>query len=122
MKFLKSIEIILVIIYTLLFIYDYFPNFPFEDTLSPPVLSGVVVCLILFSLLFKGYCNPTDQDKLKWEVFLFIYTLCLLSLLTILGGKSSIGISFDKGFFWILFTIALFEIFFRWKKVKRRSQ
>lgn len=119
MRLLKSLEITLVIIYTLLFIYDYFPDFPLGDPLSAGVLSGIIVGLILLSLFFKEYRNPTNKDILIWELFIFIYTLFLIALLTVLGGKSSVGLSFDNGFFRVLVLVAVFEIYFRWRKVNR---
>jgi len=56
---------------------------------------------------------------LKWQIVSTVYILFLMVLLTALGGKSVSGISFDNGFLWIVFLFSLFEMYFKWKKIKR---
>lgn len=103
---------------TLLFVYDYFPNNPLPDALPKGVLIALILGLFLLSLIFKKYRNTNNQEILKWQIFMTLYILFLMGVLTILGGQSSSGIAFDNGFLWVALFIALIEIYSQWKKVK----
>lgn len=104
---------------TFLFVYDYFPGNPFLGAILKGVLIALILGLFLLSLIFKKYRNTSNQEVLNWQIFMTIYILFLMGLLTILGGQSSSGIAFDNGFLWVVLFIALFEIYLQWKKVKK---
>ncbi|MDQ0271740.1 hypothetical protein J2S17_003628 [Cytobacillus purgationiresistens] len=112
-------DFIVILAFTLLFLYDYFPNTLLANSIPKGVLVALILGLFLFSLLFKKYRDTNNKEILKWEILSTIYILFLMGLFTILGGQSSSGISFDNGFLWIVLMISLFEIFSQWKKVKR---
>ena len=116
-KFLKPLDFISLFIFTLLFIYDFFPNIPLADAIPKGVLITGILGLLLFSFLFKKYKEPDHKEILKWQVFMTIYILSLMGILTLLGGRSSSGIAFDCGFLWVVLFIALFEMYGQWKKV-----
>lgn len=57
----------------------------------------------------------------KYSLILNGYFIFLIGLLTLLGGQSSTGISFSNYEFWIIFIIALVDIWGTYKKTKNPS-
>lgn len=119
MKSFKGIDIIFLIFLTNLFVYDYFPNTTFENIIPKNFLILLIVVLVLFSLRFKGYKNSNNLEIFKWQLFTTVYILFLIVLLTILGGQSTCGISFENVYFWIVLFISCLEMFFKFKKAKQ---
>ncbi len=107
---------------TLFILYDYFPNIPLADVFPARILIVLIVGLFLFSLVFKKHSDKENKQILAWQIFSTVYLLILLGLLTLLGGKSTTGISFDNGFLWIILLISIFQIKSQWKKVKLSEQ
>ncbi|WP_066193485.1 MULTISPECIES: hypothetical protein [Gracilibacillus] len=105
---------------TLLLVYDYFPIQ--QLVVSKTTVSMLLLVCILISLFFQRYTKNDRQDGLKWQAFITIYILCLIGIFSLLGGESSVGISFHNGFFWIVLLISLAEMFFQWKKPESREQ
>ncbi|APH06964.1 hypothetical protein A9C19_05045 [Bacillus weihaiensis] len=112
---------LIIFCFTILFVYDYFPNNSLLVEVPKSVFSFLVIGLYLVSMLFKRKRSVDSKNVLKWQVFTIVYILFLMGLFTILGGESTTGISFSNGYFWIVLFIALIGIFFQWKKV-RNSQ
>lgn len=119
MRFLKIFEIIIILSFTLLFVYDYFPNIPLADAIPKSILIALIVGLYLFSLLFKKYRVKNNKEILKWKIFSTAYILFIMAFFTVLGGRSSTGMSLDNVFLWIVFLISVFEMSSQWKKVKQ---
>lgn len=119
---MKSIISLIVLFMTLLILHDYFPNNPLADVFPANVLIVLIVGLYLFSLAFKKHSDKENKKILAWQIFSTVYFLILLVLFTLLGGKSTTGISFDNGFLWIVLLISIFEIKSQWKKVKLSEQ
>ncbi|WP_083584286.1 hypothetical protein [Bacillus weihaiensis] len=118
---MKYIAMLIIFCFTILFVYDYFPNNSLLVEVPKSVFSFLVIGLYLVSMLFKRKRSVDSKNVLKWQVFTIVYILFLMGLFTILGGESTTGISFSNGYFWIVLFIALIGIFFQWKKV-RNSQ
>jgi hypothetical protein len=119
MNFLKPLHIIFLFAFTLLFVYDFFPNIPLGIAIPDGALIAMFIELFLFSLLFKSMRFTSNKDKLKWNIFSTTYLVFLIVLFTILGGKSSIGLSFDNGGLWGILTFLIYDIFSQWKKIKK---
>ncbi|NEY71354.1 hypothetical protein G4D63_06310 [Bacillus mesophilus] len=116
---LKPFEIVIIIVFTLLFAYDYFPRTSLTGTIPQGILIPIILGLLLFSLLYKKTKNINSKEILKWQIALTVYILFLMSLFTILGGESSTGLSFDNELVWIVILFSLFQIYNQWKKVKK---
>lgn len=116
---MKSFDIIALISITMLLIFDYFPNLPLAISIPKGVLILLIIVLFMFSILFRRYKNPSSLEIFKWQVLSTIYLLFLMVLLTILGGKSTVGIAFTNFFLWIALLLVAFELFSQWKKVKK---
>lgn len=119
MKSFKGVHIIFLIFLTILFVYDYFPNATLENIIPKNVLILLIVVLVLFSLLFKRYKNSNNIEIFKWQLFTTVYILLLIVFLTILGGQSTCGISFENIFFWIVLFLSCLEMFIQFKKAKQ---
>lgn len=134
MKYFKlidiTIDIILLILFTLSLIYDYFPNTPIENIISKNVLYSVTFSIfilsllfsLLFKLIFKQDIKPNNLRTFKLRLFSIAYLLFLIAVLTVLGGQSSIEISFKSGVFWIVLFIFFAELFFDFKKIKQSEK
>ena len=118
-KFLKPLDFVLILAFTLLFIYDFFPTVTFADAIPKGVLILLIIGLFVISLIIKKNKDTNNKDMLKWQVFSTVYILLLVGICTILGGRSSSGIGLDNGVLWIVLLISLFQINSQWKKVKR---
>lgn len=115
----KSLDRIILLIFTLLLVYDYFPNIFFVNILPKSILIIFILGICLFSLLFKKHHTMSNKPILKWQILLTIYPLFLIGLLTLLGGKSSVGLSFHSIGLWIAFLLSVLEMLRQWKKIKQ---
>jgi len=121
LKFLIFFDVVALISFTLLLIFDYFPNLSFASEIPKGVLLLLIILLFSFSILFRRYLHPSSLEIFKWQVLSTIYLLFLMVLLTILGGKSTVGIAFDNVFLWIALLLIAYEMFSQWKKVKQTN-
>lgn len=119
MTFLKPLDVMIYLAFTLLFVYDYFPDNFLSYKIPKEVMITVFVGLFLFSLFFKRFRGTDDKVVLRWQISSTAYILFLMGLLTALGGKSVSGISFDSGYLWIVFLFSVFDMYSKWKKMKR---
>ncbi|UOE56119.1 hypothetical protein LIT38_03785 [Bacillus sp. CMF12] len=119
MIFLKPLELIIFLAFTLLFVCDYFPDNPLAYKTPKNVVIILFVGLFLTSFFIKRYRDTNRELALKWQLCSIAYILFLMGLLTVFGGQSASGISFDNGFLWIGFLISSIEIFSNWKKIKQ---
>ncbi|MBU9724222.1 hypothetical protein KS407_22625 [Bacillus alkalicola] len=104
--------------FTLLFIYDYFPNVPLTGTVSNRVLIILIIGVFLLSLMFKKFNKTNNKEILAWQIIMTLYIIFLMGLFTILGGQSSAGIAFNNAFFLGVLLLSLFDMYSLWKKVK----
>jgi hypothetical protein len=118
MNFLNPFQMIYMIIITLLLIYDFFPVFFLSDIVSPEVLLWVMIGLF-FSVLFKKNSHTNHDPRIKEQLFYTFYLLSIVGVLTALGGRSTIGISFNDVFLWIVLILSCYHIFSYWKKAKQ---
>ena len=81
------------------------------------VIIFLLIGLLLVGMLFEWKIRVDDKDALKWQVYITTYILYLMGLFTVLGGKSTVGMSFNNGFFWLVLLISLLKIISQWKKV-----
>ncbi|PEO46249.1 hypothetical protein CN563_14900 [Bacillus sp. AFS026049] len=115
---MNPFQMIYMIILTLLLIYDFFPVFFLSDIIPPEVLLGVMIGLFL-SILFKKDRHADHGAKFKEQLFSTLYLLSLVGMLTALGGRSTIGISLNNVFLWIVLLLSCYHTFSYWKKAKQ---
>ncbi|QBP43123.1 hypothetical protein E2636_15490 [Paenisporosarcina antarctica] len=115
----EILRFIALISITILLIFYYFPNIPLASSIPKGTLILLIIVLCIFSILFRRYIHPSSLEIFKWKVLSTIYLLFLMVLLTILGGKSTVGIAFNNVFLWIALLLINYEMFSQWKKVKK---
>ncbi|MED3802990.1 hypothetical protein P4562_13730 [Lysinibacillus xylanilyticus] len=107
----------ILVFFTLLFVNDFFPH-----TTIAEILSKKIILLILMALVIIQIASDKDRYKKlskKAYVGLTVYTVGLWSVLTLLGGESQIGLSFNSPIFYIivlLLALDLLRIFRQSKK------
>ncbi|NBI29002.1 hypothetical protein ERL59_08525 [Chengkuizengella sp. YPA3-1-1] len=116
MKHINPMRIIVTLYITILLIFDYFPVISLEIT---KIFTWIFIAIIIVSIIFGRKKVKDNINEVIIQIFINIYVIFLMGLLTILGGKSTLGISFDNGFFWIIFLLSFFDIFSQWKKIKK---
>ncbi|MET1180376.1 hypothetical protein ABG775_20785 [Peribacillus simplex] len=114
----KMFQMTYMIIITLLLIYDFFPVSLLSHIVSSEVLLGIMIVLFL-SVQFKKDGHADHEMRIKAQFFYTLYLLSLVGLLTALGGRSTIGISFNDVFLWIVLLLSCYPIFSYWKKAKQ---
>lgn len=108
----------MILAFTLLFVYDYFPHLPLGETIPKGVPIALFLGFFFFSLIFKKYRDTDNKKVLQWQIYSTTYILLLIGILTLLGGQSSSGIAYDNSFLWVILLFSLLEITSQWKKVK----
>ncbi|WP_235929841.1 hypothetical protein [Chengkuizengella marina] len=116
LKHINPMRIIVTLYITILLIFDYFPVISLEIT---KIFTWIFIAIIIVSIIFGRKKVKDNINEVIIQIFINIYVIFLMGLLTILGGKSTLGISFDNGFFWIIFLLSFFDIFSQWKKIKK---
>ncbi len=114
----KALDGFFFLFITLLLIYDYFPNLILKEMISKDIIIWIIVGTVLISFFFKEAKNHTAEASFKSQLFGLIYIFFLMIALKIAGGESSVGISFDSGFFYIVLIIALVQLVIQWKKMR----
>jgi len=117
MRLSTILNFCILIFFTLLFVNDFFPH-----TTIAEILSKKIILLILMALVIIQIASDKDRYKKlskKAYVGLTVYTVGLWIVLTLLGGESQIGLSFNSPIFYIivlLLTLDLLRIFRQSKK------
>ncbi|MFJ7979509.1 hypothetical protein ACIQ1D_04270 [Lysinibacillus xylanilyticus] len=117
MRLSTILNFCILIFFTLLFVNDFFPH-----TTIAEILSKKIILLILMALVIIQIASDKDRYKKfskKAYVGLTVYTVGLWIVLTLLGGESQIGLSFNSPIFYIivlLLALDLLRIFRQSKK------
>ena len=118
---MRSLQVISLIIFTPVIVFDYFPNLSLARMIPNGIFLWLFLSLFLISFLFKRFSDDNPRKGLEWQVLSLVYLLSLLALLTILGGQSTAGIAFDHPFLWLILLMSCFDIYSRWKKLKQEQ-
>lgn len=113
-------SVIFICFLTILLAYDYFAVLP--DIIKIPQFVFQVTFFVLFIISMIIGRDEDDSNSWKWQVFIIVYIVTLMLVFSLLGGKSSVGISFSNTVFWIVLGISLIEIYIEWRKQKSSDQ
>ncbi|MFL2105919.1 hypothetical protein [Desemzia sp. FAM 23991] len=110
MKLLKFSDLIFYIALTSLVVYDFFP-----DAILPNIVPGkwifwLIIGLIILSLIFKYLHDPDKKESTAEQIFVLLYFLSLIVVLTLLGGTSTSGLGLNDIGVWIATVIAIWKI------------
>ncbi|MFJ8518038.1 hypothetical protein [Lysinibacillus xylanilyticus] len=117
MRLSTILNFCILVFFTLLFVNDFFPH-----TTIAEILSKKIILLILMALVIIQIASDKDRYKKlskKAYVGLTVYTVGLWIVLTLLGGESQIGLSFNSPIFYLivlLLALDLLRIFRQSKK------
>ena len=106
---------------TLLLIYDYFPTSGLTEVLPQRVLFWFLIGTVVMIALVKTTANATEKSSFQWQLFILIYAFLLIACLGWAGGESTVGISFKDPLFWMVSFIALVQLGFQWKRMRREK-
>lgn len=102
------IQAIIVIAFTFLLIYDFFPHLLNLLIIPPEGLKYLIILVIFIALFIPKYRKNVEEENFKFGLISFVYILGLTGLFTLLGGKSSSGL-FDGVIIWVLVVVYLFK-------------
>jgi hypothetical protein len=108
-------QILVVVFFTLMIVIDFFPNIGINKAIG---IIGVVTFLALGVITRqKGerVFNSSKQEFI-FTLFLGIYILSILVILTLLGGVSQVGIGLTNPLLWGLYLIGVLVSFNNYKK------
>lgn len=113
---MRIVYILFVVFLTTLLTYDYFNVLSEIIVISNSTFIFIFIGLIIVSLIFERKKEVNNSKTLKWQIFIVVYIIALMVLFSLLGGESTVGISFSNPLFWIVLGIALLDILFDWKR------
>ncbi|MGE8203301.1 hypothetical protein ACQKP0_01875 [Heyndrickxia sp. NPDC080065] len=115
------IESVFLLCLTILLVFDYFPQKTLISIIPFGAIKWIIIAVFLISMIFNQNKSSNAKESFKRSLFLLSYFILLIGLLNILGGKSSVGISFDSFYFWIVVIIAVWEMRQQYKKMGHSS-
>ncbi|MDO6654652.1 hypothetical protein [Anaerobacillus sp. 1_MG-2023] len=118
----KAIEGLFLFSITLLLIYDYFPDMSLQETFPSSILLLLMFGTVVASFLFKRLREYTVKELFQSQLFMIIYLLFLLAVLKLVGGESTLGISFSNLGVQVIVIMSLLQLVVLWKKLKRERE
>lgn len=116
---MRMLHVAFMVFISLLLAYDYFSVLNEMFYILMLVFIGVLVCMVIFSTFFERRNNTSNS--LKWQLFILLYITTLMGVFSLMGGKSTVGLSLTNKFIWIVIIISFIEMFFEWKRVDKKS-
>lgn len=110
-------RIVILVLFSILIIIDYFPS---NLDVSKSISFIIIALVVINSVIHRNNANRNEKTSLISEVILVSYILILISVLTILGGKSSTGISFNNAMFWFVLLLSIIDMISRHNKLKNK--
>lgn len=106
---MRTIQLIVLIPFTLLIIYDFFPNLTEVVKFPAQNLKLVFIFLLVVSLILPNAKRKKDSHKVNFYPFLYFFVLFFV--LTLLGGESQSGLvdPYSIGIFIFLLILELIK-------------
>lgn len=116
MKRSTIINVCIFIFFTLLFVNDFFPATPLAEILSKKIILVILIVLVGINLV----SSKGTYKKLSKKAYagLTLYTVGLWIVLTLLGGESEIGLSYNSPIFYLIVIVLGFDllrVYRQWK-------
>ncbi|MFD1205456.1 MULTISPECIES: hypothetical protein [Sporosarcina] len=97
---------VILFVFTLLIINDFFPKMSFFNILPKWAMILCLVFLIVVAGITEKYMDHPVHIS---GIFITLYLLSLIIVLTLLGGKSVVGITLKSPILWIVVLISIVE-------------
>ncbi|MBN8435046.1 hypothetical protein [Priestia flexa] len=123
-NYIKWPDLLFMLILTIILVFDYFPNPMFTKILPQAafvLFVSVIGLLFILSIIIRIRSEEKVAEGLIGQIILTVYIVVVMTILSLLGGESTSGVSFSNWIFWGVLSLSLFEIYSRWKKVKQKE-
>lgn len=119
MKRSTIINVCIFIFFTLLFVNDFFPATPLAEILSKKIILVILIVLVCINLV----SSKGTYKKLSKKAYagLTLYTVGLWIVLTLLGGQSEIGLSYNSPIFYLIVIVLGFDLLRVYRQWKREE-
>ena len=119
LKLSTFINICIFIFFTLLFVNDFFPATSLAALLSKKIILIILIVLVCINMMVsKGTFSKLSK---KAYAGLTLYTVGLWIVLTLLGGESQIGLSFNSPIFYLIVLVLGFDLLRVYRQWKREE-
>ncbi|MGE7673770.1 hypothetical protein ACQKMV_09365 [Lysinibacillus sp. NPDC094403] len=122
MRLSTILNFCILVFFTLLFVNDFFPHTTIAGTLSKKIILLILIALVIVQIATdKGRYKKLSK---KAYVGLTVYTVGLWVVLTLLGGQSQLGLSFNSPIFYIIVLFLAFDLLrvYRQSKQERSEE
>lgn len=117
MRLSTILNFCILVFFTLLFVNDFFPQTTIAEILSKKIILLILIALVIIQIgSDKGRYKKLSK---KAYVVLTIYTVGLWIVLTLLGGESQLGLSFNSPIFYIIVLLLALDILRVFRQSKR---
>ncbi|WHY58836.1 hypothetical protein [Peribacillus simplex] len=114
LKILLRIGIFL--LFSFLMIFDYFPHLVFKDIPKTALTIGMISLAVVYIIINRKTEKDCENALIGEAVFIF-YMLVLIGLLTVMGGKSTVGISLNNPMLWFVLLLTIVDMTVRYRKM-----
>ncbi|MFJ7648576.1 hypothetical protein ACIQ1H_13515 [Lysinibacillus sp. NPDC097279] len=119
MKLSTVLNVCIFLFFTLLFVNDFFPATTLAELLSKKIILVILIVLVCIQMMTsKGTYKKISK---KAYAGLTLYTIGLWIVLTLLGGESEIGLSYNSPIFYLIVIVLGFDLLRVYRQWKREE-
>ncbi|MEK5333467.1 MULTISPECIES: hypothetical protein [unclassified Lysinibacillus] len=119
MKLSTVLNVCIFLFFTLLFVNDFFPATTLAELLSKKIILVILIVLVCIQMVTsKGTYKKISK---KAYAGLTLYTIGLWIVLTLLGGESEIGLSYNSPIFYLIVIVLGFDLLRVYRQWKREE-
>lgn len=119
MKLSTVLNVCIFLFFTLLFVNDFFPATTLAELLSKKIILVILIVLVCIQMMTsKGTYKKISK---KAYAGLTLYTISLWIVLTLLGGESEIGLSYNSPIFYLIVIVLGFDLLRVYRQWKREE-
>lgn len=119
MKFSTIINFSVLAFFTLLFVNDFFPATTIAEVFSQKIILFIIIALVILQLAVTKGRERNLSKKAYFGLTIYIFSLWIV--LTLFGGKSQAGLSFNGPFFYIVVLLLSLDLLRMYRKEKNKE-
>ncbi|MGE7067999.1 hypothetical protein [Peribacillus butanolivorans] len=117
MNLITLVRIGIFLLFSGLMIFDYFPKIVFNDMSKTTMTIGIIAVVIIYMVINRKTDEDNEKNSFIGEAAFILYTLVLIGVLTLMGGKSTVGISFNNPILWFVLLLTIVDMTLRYRKI-----
>ncbi|KON67612.1 hypothetical protein AKG34_01245 [Peribacillus butanolivorans] len=117
MNLITLVRIGIFLLFSGLMIFDYFPNIVFNDMSKTTMTIGIIAVVIIYLVINRKTDEDNEKNSFIGEAAFILYTLVLIGVLTLMGGKSTVGISLNNPILWFVLLLTIVDMTLRYRKI-----